>query len=97
MSFDWLDKFQKEMPQADNYAEKTLAAYKLGMRAKGSIAGVRVELVAGACAVCGGVDETAVFHPDEAPRLPLPNCQNNGACRCVYRPVMTYEVEEREE
>ena len=93
MAFDWLNKFHKEMDQADDYAEKTLAAYKLGMRSKGSIAGVRVELVPGACEICRQVDETAVFHPDNAPRLPLENCQNDKKCRCVYRPVMTYEEE----
>lgn len=92
MAFDWLNKFHKEMEKPENYAEKTLAAYKLGMRSKGSIAGVRVELLPNACVVCGAVDESAVFHPDDAPRIPLPKCENNGRCRCVYRPVMTYEI-----
>jgi hypothetical protein len=94
MSFEWLNKFQQDMEKSDDYAEKTLAAYKLGMRSKGSIAGVRVVLAPGACAVCGAVEQTAVYHPDDAPRIPLTDCQNGGKCRCVYRPVMTYEIEE---
>lgn len=92
MAFEWLDKFHKEMEKPDNYAEKTLAAYKLGMRSKGSIVGVRIELLPKACAVCGAVDESTLYHPDDAPRIPLANCENNGRCRCVYRPVMTYET-----
>ncbi|MEM7331431.1 MAG: hypothetical protein AAF490_04995 [Chloroflexota bacterium] len=94
MSFEWLNKFHQDMDKPHNYADKVLAAYKLGMRSRGSIAGVRVELVPKTCAVCSQVDETAVYHPDDAPRLPLENCQNEGKCRCVYRPVMTYEEEE---
>jgi hypothetical protein len=33
-----------------------------------------------------------VLHPDQAPRLPLPGCERGRDCRCVYRPVMTYEA-----
>lgn len=95
MAFNWLNKFHHEQEKADNYAEKTLAAYKLGMKAKGSIAGVRIELDPNGCEVCKEVvDETAVYHPDEAPRVPLANCSKGKQCQCVYRPVMTYEVEE---
>ena len=43
MAFNWLDKFHRQMAKSPNYAEKTLAAYRLGMKAKGSIAGIRIE------------------------------------------------------
>lgn len=94
MAFDWLNKFQKEMKKPDNYAEKTLAAYRLGMKAKGSIAGVRVAVDPQGCAACLLLDQTAVFHPDDAPHVPLPDCTKADICGCVYRPVMTYEVDD---
>lgn len=94
MAFDWLNKFQREMEKPANYAEKTLAAYKLGMRSKGSIAGVRVEIDPKGCDACQEIDETAVFYPDEAPHVPLPKCTKAKTCGCVYRPVMAYEVED---
>ena len=92
MSFDWLNKFHNNMQKPDNYAEKTLAAYKLGMRSRGSIAGVRVETTPHSCAASSEIEKTAVFHPADAPRLPLPTCEHGKSCPCVYRPVMTYEV-----
>lgn len=92
MSFKWLDNFHSDMEKPTNYAEKTLAAYKLGMKARGSIAGVRVERDKDGCEACLAIDETAVFHPDEAPHVPLPACDKAGTCGCVYRPVMTYEL-----
>ncbi len=94
MSFDWLNEFQQNMEKPEDYAEKTLAAYKLGMKGKGSIVGVRVELGKDVCSICGAVDETALFLPDEAPRFPLEGCLNDGQCRAVYRPVMTYQVKD---
>lgn len=95
MAFEWLNDFQHEMEKPPNYAEKTLAAYRLGMRAKGSIAGVRIEIDEAGCDACQALDETAVFHPDDAPQLPLPECTKGRRCGCVYRPVMTYEVGDR--
>ncbi|MEZ4643904.1 MAG: hypothetical protein R3E31_14425 [Chloroflexota bacterium] len=93
MAFEWLSKFHKEMEKPDNYAEKTLAQYRLGMKAKGSIAGVRIAVDAGGCEACRALDETAVYHPDDAPHLPLPTCSKGRHCQCVYRPVMTYETD----
>ncbi len=42
MPFDWLNDFHRGMEKADNYADKTLAAYKLGIKAGGAICGVSV-------------------------------------------------------
>ena len=91
MSFDWLNRFQKEIEKAPNYAEKTLAAYRLGMRAKGSIAGVRIEVGNESCQAASQLPAGTVYHPDDAPHLPLPDCSREKRCQCVYRPVMTYE------
>lgn len=91
MSFDWLNKFQKEMEKPENYAEKTLAAYRLGMKAKGSIAGVRIETAENCCQFAQNLPSNTVYHPDDAPHLPLPDCPQGRRCRCVYRPVMAYE------
>jgi hypothetical protein len=95
MSFDWLKGFQQTREKSDDYADKTLAAYHLGMRANGSIAGVRVEADPHGCEACKRLDSTTIFHPDEAPRLPLPNCDRARSCGCVYRPVMTYELNDQ--
>lgn len=93
MAFQWLNKFQHGLKKAADYAEKTLAAYRLGIKANGSIAGVRVELDDHCCALAKSqIDPTAVYHPDQAPRIPLEGCPNGLNCSCVYRPVMTYEL-----
>ena len=95
MAFKWLNDFHQEMEKPENYAEKTLAAYRLGMKARGSIAGVRVEPDRNGCAASQSLDTEAVFHPDNAPHLPLPNCSKGRRCGCVYRPVMSYEESEQ--
>lgn len=91
MAFNWLNEFLQEMVKAPNYAEKTLAAYKLGMKAKGSIRGVRIEIDPDGCEACQALDPQAEYLPDDAPHLPLPECSKGLHCGCVYRPVMTYE------
>ena len=93
MTLDWLNKFHKESEKSADYAEKTLAAYRLGMRAKGSIVGVQILIDSQGCAACQQLDPESVYHPDEAPHLPLPECDRDQSCRCVYRPVMTYQIE----
>lgn len=97
MAFDWLRQFQQGTEKRDDYAEKTLAAYRLGMRAKGSIVGVRIVVDPNGCEACKALDETAVYHPDEAPMIPLPGCSKGRHCGCVYRPVMSYMVEDSDE
>jgi hypothetical protein len=64
------------------------------MKAKGSIRGVRVEADPDGCPASHALDPTAVFHPDDAPDLPLAGCQKGRRCGCVYRPVMAYEAYE---
>ena len=96
-SFDWLTKFQGQMKKDPNYAEKTLASYRLGMKAKGSIAGVVVQPGPNCCEQIKQFPVGEVYHPDNAPHLPLPNCSRGRDCDCVYRPVMTYqEIPSRE-
>lgn len=92
MAFDWLNDFQQQMEKPDDYAEKTLAQYRLGMKAKGAIVGVRIEIDKSGCDACRQLDGTAVHHPDDAPHLPLPGCSKGRRCGCVYRPVMRYET-----
>lgn len=96
MAFEWLNKFHKEMEKPENYAEKTLAQYRLGMKAKGSIVGVAIVTDEAGCEACKGLAATAVYHPDDAPHLPLPGCTKGRKCGCVYRPVMTYQNVERD-
>jgi len=93
MPFEWLKNFQQRMKKPQDYAEKTLAAYKLGMKAKGSIAGVSILIDPEGCEQCRGLNPDAVYHPDEAPLLPLPGCDRKDRCQCVYRPVMSYQID----
>ena len=71
---------------------KTLAAYRLGMKAKGSIAGVVIDLAPNCCDAARCLPADKVYHPNEAPHLPLPDCPQGRHCGCVYRPVMTYPL-----
>jgi len=92
VGFDWLNDFQQGIEKSPDYAEKTLAAYKLGMKAKGSIVGVRILIDSNGCSACSELDPEKIYHPDEAPLLPLAACDKANKCQCVYRPVMNYEV-----
>lgn len=83
------------MKKPDDYAEKTLAAYKLGMKAKGSIAGVTIRIDPRGCKQCLDLVQDTLYHPDEAPRLPLPQCDRPEHCQCVYRPVMNYQIDDK--
>lgn len=82
------------MKKPADYAEKTLAAYRLGMQAKGSIAGVSITADPEGCAACQRLDPQQIYHPDDAPHLPLAACDQPQSCGCVYRPVMTYQVDD---
>lgn len=95
MSFDWLKKFQQDTDKTTDYAEKTLAAYRLGMRANGAIAGVRIVIDPVGCDACRSLPAEVRYHPDDAPLLPLPECDRKQVCGCIYRPVMNYEVEDQ--
>lgn len=91
MGFEWLGKLQHNTEKNPDYAEKTLAAYRLGMKAKGSIVGVTIELGENCCEAAKQLVENKVYHPDDAPRLPLQGCPQGRHCGCVYRPVMSYQ------
>jgi hypothetical protein len=93
MPFDWLNDFHRGMEKADNYAEKTLAAYKLGIKAGGSLSGVCICTAENCCSAAKELPAGVVYLPDAAPRLPLAACPVGRRCQCVYRPVMTYAEE----
>jgi len=91
MAFEWLNKFHHEMEKDPDYAEKTLAAYRLGMKAKGSIVGVVIQPSSNCCEAARQLPGGKVHDPVGAPRLPLPGCPQGRRCGCVYRPVMSYQ------
>ena len=91
MSFEWLNKFLQKTEKDADYAERTLAAYRLGMRAKGSIVGVVIQPAANCCEAAGKLPANQVYDPNNAPRLPLPGCPHGCHCGCVYRPIMSYQ------
>lgn len=94
MSFEWLNKFLQSSEKPEDYAEKTLKAYELGMKAKGSIRGVQIVSDPNGCQACRELDASAVYLPEQAPHIPLPECDRPGSCGCVYRPVMSYQTDE---
>ncbi|HTS72031.1 MAG TPA: hypothetical protein VMO17_23905 [Terriglobia bacterium] len=91
MAFEWLSSLQHRVEKAPDYATKALAAYRLGVKAKGSIVGVVIEPEADCCDAARRQPIDKVYHPDEAPLLPLAECPKGRRCGCVYRPVMSYE------
>jgi hypothetical protein len=90
MPFQWL-KIHHARTKPDDYARKTLAAYALGMRAGGSIRGVRIQTAEQSCPAARALPAAEIYLPDEAPLIPLPACDRAETCPCVYRPVMSYE------
>jgi hypothetical protein len=91
LPFEWLKRFHQDIQKAPDYAAKTLAAYRPGMKAKGSIRGVRIEIDPEGCAASRTLVADAEYLPDNALHLPLPDCAKGVHCRCVYRPIMAYE------
>lgn len=83
----WIHQFARRKPKPANYAEKTLAAYRLGMKAKGAIVGVRVLVSESSCPTCRAMADQ-VYTPDTAPHLPHAGCTHPDGCRCAYTPVM---------
>ncbi len=96
MSFNWLNDFHKGMAKRPDYAEKTLAAYRLGMKAGGSIVGIWIVPGDNRCPLVQALDPAEIYHPDDAPILPLDGCPQGLQCQCVYRPVMAYQVSPEE-
>lgn len=96
MPFDWLNGFHRQMEKETEYAEKTLAAYALGMKAKSSIVGVVTEAGPDCCEAARRLPAGKIYLPSDAPRLPLPECPQGRRCSCVYRPAMSYKrIEDR--
>lgn len=96
MAFHWLDEFIREQPKPPDYAEKTLAAYHLGIKAGGAIRGVRIQVKEDCCEAAKTLPPGQIYTPDQAPHLPLQGCTLGKHCRCTYRPVMTYQPPENE-
>ena len=91
MTFDWWNKLHHQMEKDVHYADKTLAAYRLGMKAKGSIVGVVIEPAPNCCDAARQLAAGELYHPDDAPVLPLPGCPQGRCCGCLYRPMMAYQ------
>jgi hypothetical protein len=74
-----------------DYAKSVLSRYRLGIKAGGAIAGVRVVPTLDSCSAClalGG----RIYDPDTAPLIPVAHCANLVGCRCAYAAVMAYEM-----
>ena len=91
MAFGWLNKLQHDTEKGPHYAEKTLRAYRLGMRAKVSIVGVTIQVAPNCSDAARELPMGKVYDPSQAPHLPLQDCPLGRHCGCVYRPVMRYQ------
>ena len=95
-AFPWLNGFQHRTEKREHYAEEALAAYKLGIKARGAVAGVTIQTGPDCCEAARRLAPGRTYRPEQAPHLPLPDCPQGRRCGCVYRPVMNYqEAEER--
>src|SRR5258708_18427461 len=73
------------------YAKSVLSRYRLGIKAGGAIAGVRMVPAPDSCPVCMALGGT-IYDPDSAPEIPVTNCAHLIGCRCAYAAVMAYEM-----
>ncbi len=80
-----------QQTKARTYAESVLTRYKLGIKAGGAIAGVRILASADGCPACRALAD-CVYDPDSAPMIPIGACTASVGCRCTYAPVMAYEL-----
>jgi hypothetical protein len=78
-------------PKGSDYAARVLDRFRLGMKARGEIQGVRILVGPDSCPVCQAV-AGRVYLPDEAPIIPIAGCRHPRGCRCAYTAVMTYEA-----
>ena len=83
----WMRQFARSKPKAPDYAEKTLAAYRIGIKAGGAIQGIRILVGEDSCPVCR-VHADRTYTPDDAPILPLAECTYPEGCRCAYTLAM---------
>jgi hypothetical protein len=77
-------------PKDADYARRSLDRYRRGMKGRGAIRGVRIIPGSEDCPTCRpfvGV----VYHPDEAPIIPIAGCTLPEGCCCAYTAAMTYE------
>ena len=88
-TMDWLKDHYRNSRDAI-YPRRALERYRMGMKAGGSIRGVRVLAGPDSCPSCRSL-AGVVYSLDDAPDLQNPGCTNPNGCRCAYRPVMTYE------
>lgn len=79
----WISKFARNSPKSRDYAERTLAAYRLGIKAGGAIRGIRILTGEGTCDTCLS-HANAIYSPDDAPKLPHQDCTHSEGCRCAY-------------
>jgi MoaA/NifB/PqqE/SkfB family radical SAM enzyme len=90
-AMQWLNEFDHQRGKDPDYAQNALAAYALGVKAKGSIVGVVVKPGPECCQAARQLPEGKIYQPDQAPRLPLASCAQERRCDCVYRAAMSYD------
>jgi hypothetical protein len=77
-------------PKGSDYAQRVINRYRLGMRARGALQGIKIITAPDSCSACQALADT-VYHPDQTPIIPIEQCSNRQGCRCTYSPMMTFE------
>jgi hypothetical protein len=90
-AMDWL-RDQVRTPKTHEDARRVLDRIRLGSRAGGAIAGVRILAGPASCPACRAVSGI-VFDPEQAPEIPIAACTGPAGCRCAYATVMAYEAD----
>jgi MoaA/NifB/PqqE/SkfB family radical SAM enzyme len=85
----WLRKHTSQ-PKGPDYAQPVINRYRLGMRARGAIRGIKIITAPGSCSACERLAGT-IYAPDQVPIIPVQQCSNSEGCRCAYSPVMSFE------
>lgn len=85
----WIHEHFRKLATPES-GRRAIAGYRLGIKSGGSIRGVRIIAAPDSCPACSS-RAANIYQPDTVPSLPVAECTNPGGCRCVYRPVMSYE------
>jgi MoaA/NifB/PqqE/SkfB family radical SAM enzyme len=85
----WLRK-HTSYPKRSDYAQRVINRYRLGMRARGAIRGIKIITAPDSCPICQSLAGT-VYQPDTTPVIPIEQCSSPQGCRCNYSPLMTFE------
>ena len=85
MTFDWLTDFSTT-GEGTRLCCENLGGLPSGNEGQGLHRRRHGSSSTDCCDVARKLPAGKVYHPDQAPLLPLPDCPQGHRCGCVYRP-----------